>query len=136
MTGTERETLRDLRTALLQLHKTLLDWERAAYERANGRTSPGELLTVITSHPQFVWLRPVSELIVRLDLMLDADPDDSGVDVGAVLAQVQSLLVADEAGTPYARRYYTALQEHPDSVLAHRNVITVLKKNPPRQTLH
>jgi len=137
MTEPERRTLRDLRTSLLQLHKTLLDWERTAYERANGRTSPGELLKALTSDPHFAWLRPVSELIVRMDLMLDADPDDAGGgDVQMVIAQTQALLVADEHGTPYARRYYTALQEHPDAIFAHRQVTSVLKKNPAKETLH
>jgi hypothetical protein len=137
MTETERRALRALRTALLQLHKTLLDWERASYERAKGRMSPGELLKALTSDPYFAWLRPVSELIVRMDGMLDADPDDaSGADAQTVIAQTQALLVPDEDGTPYARRYYTALQEHPDAIIAHRQVTTVLKKHPVRETLH
>jgi hypothetical protein len=137
MTETERRALRELRTALLQLHKTLLDWERVSYERVNGRMSPGELLKALTSDPYFAWLRPVSEMIVRMDGMLDADPDDaSGVDAQTVIAQTQALLVADEDGTPYARRYYTALQEHPDAIIAHRQVTTVLKKHPARETLH
>ena len=44
MKEAERQLLADLRHALLHLHKTLLDWERAAYDRVHGRTSPGELL--------------------------------------------------------------------------------------------
>ena len=136
MTETERKTIRELRKSLLNLHKTLLDWERSAYERANGRKSPAELLKVITSDPQFAWLHPVSELIVRMDLMLEADPDDTGADASTVLAQAQALVAPDEAGSPYARRYHTALQEHPDAVLAHREVTAVLKRNPARETLH
>ena len=136
MTDAERRTLIALRRSLLNLHKTLLDWERSAYERANGRTAPGELLKVITTDAQFAWLRPVSELIVRMDVMLDADPDEGGADVNAVLAQVQTLVAPDEAGTAYARRYYAALQEHPDAVIAHRDVTRILKQSPTRETLH
>ena len=137
MTEPERRALRELRTSLLHLHKTLLDWERVGYERLNGRTAPAELLKALTSDPYFAWLRPVSELIVRMDGMLDADPDDAGgVDAQTVIAQTQALLVPDERGTPYARRYYTALQEHPDAIIAHRQVTTVLKKHPTRETLH
>ena len=136
MTESERQTVRALRKSLLHLHKTLLDWERSVYERANGRTSPGELLKVITTDPHFAWLRPVSELIVRMDLMLEADPDDTGPDVKTVIAQAQTLVAPDESGTPYARRYHAALQEHPDAVLAHRQVTTILKQSPARETLH
>jgi hypothetical protein len=136
MIDSERRLLIDVRRTLLQLHKTLLEWERAAYERLNGRTSAGELLKVLTSDPQFAWLRPLSELIVRIDLMLDADPDFTGIDVAAVVTQAQSLVAPDEAGTPYARRYHTALQEHPDAVIAHRGVTTILKRAPLKETLH
>lgn len=136
MNDSERRLLIDVRRALLQLHKTLLDWERVAYERLNGRTSAGEMLKVLTSDPQFAWLRPLSELIVRIDLMLDAEPDYTGVDVNAVVSQAQTLVAPDEAGSPYARRYHTALQEHPDAVIAHRGVTTVLKRTPVKETLH
>jgi hypothetical protein len=136
MNGSERQVLIEVRRALLHLHKTLLDWERAAYERLNGRTSAGELLKVLTSDPQFAWLRPLSELIVRIDLMLDAEPDEVGIDVHAVVNQAQILIAPDESGTTYARRYHTALQEYPDAVIAHRGVTTVLKRTPLRETLH
>ena len=67
MTESERHLLADLRRNLLHLHKTLLDWERAAYDRVHGRTAPGELLRVVMTDPQFAWLRPLSELIARID---------------------------------------------------------------------
>ena len=136
MTEAERRTLRELRASLLHLHKTLLDWERLTYERANGRTSPGELLTILTSHPQFAWLRPLSELIVRTDVILEADPDDSSIDALAIISQAHTLALPDENGNAYARRYHTALQEHPDAVLAHRSVAALLKQHPIRATLH
>ena len=56
--------------------------------------------------------------------------------VNAVVSQAQTLVIPDEAGSPYARRYHTALQEHPDAVIAHRGVTTVLKRTPVKETLH
>ena len=47
------------------------------------------------------------------------------LDVG--LVPVVRATSADEAGTPHAQRYHTALQEHPDAVFAHRDVANVLK---------
>ncbi len=136
MTASERQVLTDLRRALLHLHKTLLEWERAAYERVHGRVSGHELLHAILNDPQFAWLRPVSELIVRIDETLENDLADersragSPADVAAIIAQARTLVVPDEAGNRYAQRYHTALQEHPDAVFAHRGVTAVLKEAP------
>ena len=127
MTPSDRQLLFDLRKSLLHLHKTLLDWERAAYERIHGRASASELLKVIVEDPQFAWLRPISELIVRIDETVDADGENSPADVATLVARARAIVAADEAGSANERRYYAALQEHPDAVLAHRAVTKVLK---------
>ncbi len=128
MKEADRQLLVDLRRALLQLHKTLLDWERTAYERIHGRMPPAELLTVIVTDPQFSWLRPMSELIVRIDESLAIDAlEGPEIDMDWIVAQVRTFISPDEGGTPYAQRYHAALQEHPDAVFAHRAVTTILK---------
>lgn len=136
MHESERRLLFDLRKALLNLHKTLLDWERAAYERIHGRKSAGELLKVLMEDPQFAWLRPISELIVRIDETLEMEAPDVPSDVDALLARARSVVAPDEGGTPYAQRYHAALQDHPDAVFAHRAVTNLLKDVPSRPTLH
>ena len=123
----DRQFLFDLRKALLHLHKTLLDWEQSAYERVHGRVSAAELLKVIVEDPQFAWLRPISELIVRIDTTVETEPPAGAVEVEALVARARAVTAADEAGTPHAQRYHTALQEHPDAVFAHRDVATVIK---------
>ena len=66
--------LKTLRDRLLQLHKTLLDSDRAAYERAYGPVgSSGEWLQLVLGHEHFAWLRPFSGLIVRIDEWLAGD---------------------------------------------------------------
>jgi hypothetical protein len=127
VTPSERQLLFDLRKSLLHLHKTLLDWERSAYERIHGRASASELLTIIVEDPQFAWLRPISELIVRIDETVDKEGEDTPADVNALIVRARAVVAADEAGPPNAQRYYAALQQHPDAVLAHRVVTRVLK---------
>jgi hypothetical protein len=129
MTDLDRSLLVDLRRALLRLHKTLLDWERTAYERVHGRTPPGQLLRIVMSDPQFAWLRPLSELIVRIDGVLEMDAPDAPIDIDVVVGHAR-LLVSPEGEGGYAQRYRTALQEHPDAVLAHAAVMTLLKSAP------
>src|ERR1700742_4536693 len=67
------ERLRQLRRSLLHLHKILLDDERAAYERVHGQVTSGELLQLVIGHEQFAWLHAISEMVVQIDEMFDAD---------------------------------------------------------------
>jgi hypothetical protein len=118
--------MRDLRLALLRLHKALLGAERENYERAHGQATGGELLQLVINHEQFAWLRPVSELIVRMDEILDADEPASVDEAGAVLAAVAALLAPSEAGGGFGQKYFTAIQRSPDVVLAHREVMRII----------
>jgi hypothetical protein len=137
MKDSERRLLTELRHALLPLHKTLLEWERKAYEREHGRKmGGGELLQVITTAPQFAWLQPISELIVRIDQALDEEAPDTTVDVDTIVTQARRLVAPDQTEKPYSERYLTALQEVPDAVVAHSKVTANLKENPTKETLH
>ena len=139
MNYVERGLLTDLRHALLRLHKTLLDWERTAYERIHGRVTGNALLQAIMNDPQFAWLHPMSQLIVTIDETLDNEAPDRSADVTGILAQARQLVSPDETGTGYAQRYDAALQDSPDAVFAHRDVIALLKGRreetlPPKRT--
>jgi hypothetical protein len=136
MKDSERKLLTDLRQALLPLHKTLLEWERKAYERVHGRLSGGELLKVIVADPQFAWLHPISELIVRIDETLDAEAPDTTVDLDAIVAHARRVVAPDEGGARYTERYLAALQEVPEAVIAHGKVTSLLRDVPTRETLH
>ena len=47
--------------------------------------------------------------------------------VEAVVSQVKVLTSPNETGNSYERRYDMALQEHPDAVFAHRDLLALLK---------
>lgn len=121
-----RQRLTNLRRVLLRLHKALLDAERETYERAHGQVTGGELLQLAINHEQFAWLHPVSELIVRIDETLDADEPATADDAEALLAGARSLLKPSEAGGGFGRRYFEAIQQEPDVVLAHREAARLL----------
>ena len=128
MKDTDRQLLIELRRSLLHLHKTLLDWERDAYERIHGRTTPGNLLNALMNDQQFAWLRPLSELIVRIDESLEIDAlKGPEVDVDGIVSLASAVITADEAGNAAAQRHHRAMQEYPDAVFAHRAVTNVLK---------
>ena len=116
------QRLRDLSRSLLKLHKALLETERVVYERVHGRVTSGELLQLVLNHEQFVWLRPISELIVLIDELLDADEPVTAGDAEALLARARTLLRPLETGSEFERRYHAALQQEPAVVLAHGEV--------------
>ena len=71
-----RVRLKGLRDGLIRLHKSLLDSERAAYERDVARiTSTGQYLQLVLEDPWFQWLRELSQLVVLIDETLgEKDP--------------------------------------------------------------
>ena len=129
MDDADRSLLRELRTALLHLHKTLIDWQRGEYELDHGAMQPMQLLQVIFNDEQFAWLRSMSGLIVKIDEALAAKPPEVPA-VAPLMTQAREL-ASPAAGSAYAERYYAALQELPDAVLAHRDLVTVLKLHTP-----
>ncbi len=130
MNDADRALLRELRTALLHLHKTLLDWQRAEFEQDRGPMPATQLLQFIFNDEAFAWLRPMSGLIVEIDEALVAKPPASPV-MSPLVAQAREL-AAPAAGTAYSIRYQAALQELPEAVLAHRDLVTLLKLHNPQ----
>lgn len=122
-----KQRLTDLRNGLLSLHKTLLDSERAIYERDIARIgSSGELLRLVLYDPWFAWLHELSQFVVLIDEALDAEDFPLGIDAERMIAQAVDLLAPDEGGRGFAKRYFDALQRDPDVVLAHARMRKVL----------
>jgi len=123
---TLQQRLKDVRRPLLQLHKILLEMERATYEQARGRVSSGELLQLVINHEQFAWLRSLSALIVRIDEMLDTDEPVTDDEARSLLGEAGTLLKPAEAGNNFEQKYFAALQREPAAVLAHREALQSL----------
>ena len=119
--------LGDLRRAMLHLHKTLLDMERADFERLFGRLTSGELLQLVINHAQFAWLRLISALVVQLDEMLSAEEPATPDDVENLLTQARLLFTAP-ADDVFREKYQAALQREPAAVMAHAEVTNLLRK--------
>ncbi|HKR21408.1 MAG TPA: hypothetical protein VJS17_02390 [Pyrinomonadaceae bacterium] len=127
-----RDGLKQLRQGLLRLHKTLLDLERLGYERARGRISNSyEFLQLVLKDPWFDWLHRLSELIVQIDETLDTrDPEQPATedDAKALMARAKSLLSPAETGSEFQKNYFLALQQSPDVVLLHAELMRLLAK--------
>lgn len=129
MNDRDRALLIEMRRLLLELHKTLIDWQRRDYETTHGRLQTTQLLQVIFDDPSFAWLRTMSGLIVRIDEALEVKPPDVS-ETGPLVAAAREL-ISPGAGSPYASRYHAALQEMPEAVLAHRDLVQLLRLQRP-----
>ena len=124
-----RDSLKVLRQGLLRLHKTLLDFERRDYERARGRIANSyEFLQLVLKDPWFDWLHRLSELIVQIDETLDAHSETPATeaDAKALIERAKALLVPAETGSEFQKNYFLALQQSPDVVLLHSEVMKLL----------
>lgn len=122
----QHQLLSELRIKLLRLHKLLLDTERVTYEQVRGQVSRGELLQLVINHDQFAWLHRLSERIVQIDDLLQADEPITSEAIAALVSDIRILLTPDELGDDFAMKYDAAFQRHPDVVLAHADVVTLL----------
>lgn len=115
-----RQTLTDVRHGLLGLHKALIVAEQLTFERIYGRVdSTGQLLQLVMNDPWFTWLHPLSNMVVRIDELLDGDEELTVEDVAVLLTEVRVLIRPSELGDGFERSYYEALQRAPDVVMAH-----------------
>lgn len=87
------KSLEKLRTPLLEVHRSLLEAERAEYERSHGKLSAAEFLQALIDDPQLAWLKPLTTLVASLD---------------EVLGDAQ-----------FQKRYREALQHDPQLLVAH-----------------
>jgi hypothetical protein len=121
-----RERLAQLRNGLLRLHKSLLDSERAAYERDVARiTSTGQYLGLVLSDPWFSWLHHLSQFIVRIDETLDSKEPATAADADRLVGQARDLVSPSENGAGFQRRYFEVMQRDAAAVLAHSDMMKV-----------
>jgi hypothetical protein len=69
--------------------------------------------------PWFAWLHELSELVVLIDETLDAKEPPNGIDAERLISQARELVAPNEHGAGFRKRYFEAMQNDPDVVLAH-----------------
>ena len=126
-----RRKLVALRLPLLRLHKVLLDMERREYERIHGRATAGELFRLVIDHPQFSWLHNISEFVVRLDEMLEAEPPVTPEDAHTMIALAAKIFTPSDNGDGFQKLYYDAIQRDPLVVMEHAELARLFAKEAP-----
>ena len=121
--------LQEVSSALLELHKLLIEVARAEYESLSGPVKgPNHLLQLLMTDPWFHWLRELSGLIVRIDELTESE-ELTPEAVRKVRAEIDSLIASPE-GSDFARRYAMVLQNDMHVVQSHATVRRALKALP------
>jgi hypothetical protein len=77
--------------------------------------------------PWFTWLHPLSDILVRIDYLLNDEAFDiTKENVDHLFDEARHLLHPSIEGDGFERAYYEALNRAPDVVLAHFHVTRVL----------
>ena len=123
---TSRADWQQLVSALRELHRTLVQSGRRDYEAEHGvALDPGALLQLLTTDEHFAWLHPLSELMVDIDLVRDADPASMDALAGPVRAAVERFITppkAADAPDAFAQRYWLNVQSDPNVAMSHAEV--------------
>ena len=118
--------LQEARPLLLQLHKTLLEAARLSYESNYGPIlSKGDYFRLVVSNDWFQWLRPFSQLIVRIDERLATKKPDKAERIEVILQDAQTLLSPASQGGP-EHPYYELMQQNPEIAMFHAQIMRIL----------
>ena len=122
--------LRNVRLKVLQLHKALLDSERVVYEQFHGRIqSTGEFFRLVIGHDWFSWLRPISQLIVQMDDVLNSKEPVTIEAIDELLKETREMIQPAEEGTTLNKRYYYIIQRDSKIALMHADLKKLLNED-------
>lgn len=128
LTEETRTRLKNLSKSLLRLHKTLLDAERAHYEKINGKVqSSGEMLRLVLEDAQFAWLRILSGQIVLIDEFLADKQPTSESDGKNLIEETKRLLNFENKNESFSDRFQNALQNDSNAVVNYNEALGFVK---------
>jgi hypothetical protein len=129
-----KERLVAVASALRSLHRALAERARRDYEaERRSVVTPGEWLQRLTGDAQFAWLRSLSELMVDVDVFLEADPAPADDDAAAIRAEIERLLAPPPpagGGSEFTLRYWPYVHDESHVAIAHGAVRQAIDRLP------
>jgi len=124
-----RTALRNVSKVLIPLHRRLIDATKEDYSFAYVPVdSPAQLLQLVTSDDFFLWLKPLTALIVDIDEMARTDFEPAAV---AAIADRVDQLFGATPDPAFAQRYLPMLQRDVEVTIGHaalRKAVMALRK--------
>lgn len=116
MTELEQE-INGIRKSLLQLHAQLLNSLREQYQIGQGsELNPFAWLQLITHDPAYVWIKPLNELIIDIDLLLETG-EPRPADAATLRESIEDLFNFTLPPGSFADRYRIQMSGDPDLIL-------------------
>ncbi len=121
-----RQQLQQLAQDLRKMHKQLIDLQSRSFGDVG---NPFAHLQLVTMHPDFAWLRSLSEFMVSLDERLDDKVALDDATVTAFRQAVEALIGPAAASQPeFREKYLAALHASPDITMLHGGLRLTLSK--------
>jgi len=132
--ATSKGRLAAVAAALRALHRVLAERTRRDVEAERQTViQPGAWLSMLTRDPQFAWLRSLSELMVDLDVFLEADPAPAEDDAASIRAEIERLIAPSTVpGTEsaFAQHYWRYVHDEPNVAVVHGEIRQALDRLP------
>jgi len=129
-----KERLGAVARALRSLHRVLAERVRRDVEaREQTVIMPGQWLSRLTGDAEFAWLRTLSEMIVDLDVFLDADPAPADDDLASIRADVERMIAPSAVPgteTAFSSQYWHYVHEEPQVGIVHGELRQALDRLP------
>lgn len=124
---TLKKKLENLSLKLRTAHRRFLNNERVEAEKYFGRAiNPMDFFRLLTEDKNFEWMRPFSAMIADIDAFTDEAEAISMDDLKRIRLQVFNVLRSTEEASTFNKRYSTHLNEDPDFVMLHADVMKAL----------
>lgn len=119
--------LKTLREQLLQLHKALLDYQKAEHEAQHGLISnPNLYYQLVVSHESFAWLKTLSALIVSIDELLEDKEGVTEEQTKRIITYTQKLLTEQNSTSAFFAHYQTAVENNSEVSQLHKQMLSSL----------
>ena len=116
----------EVRHAMLELHRRLIDAQRIQYEKLHGRVeTTSEFLGLVLEHPDFEWIRALSALVAQLDEWREAEPQDPQ-QLEAIVATLRRLVQPQGTDSAFGRRYWEMVEGTPEVLIDHVKLTRLL----------
>lgn len=126
MSDANRADLRQLSSDLRKLHKLLIDCQSRVFGAVG---TPFDHLQLVTTHPDFAWLRILSEFMVEIDERLDDEAAPSDQELTTFKSTLEKLIGPAPASQPeFREKYLSALHDSPELTIQHGAVRLTLGK--------
>lgn len=121
------EKLRNMRDALLDLHKELLEYQKRIYEATESKiANPAQYYDLVVNNASFAWLRTLSALVISIDEVLESKEPAKPEAIRGIFSYTKKLLTATGHGDGFESQYVEAIRQDGQVSVSHGKIMQLL----------